>query len=77
MQAMAERQAARVAAACRLIENAAAMPALQQLAAHAGLSAYHFHRVFKAVTGLTPKAYAAAHRARAVRDKLSAVRQRH
>ena len=28
----------------------------------AGLSPYHFHRVFRAVTGLTPRAYAAAHR---------------
>jgi AraC family transcriptional regulator of adaptative response/methylated-DNA-[protein]-cysteine methyltransferase len=34
------------------------------------LSAYHLHRIFKAVTGLTPKAYAAAHRAQRVRDEL-------
>jgi AraC family transcriptional regulator of adaptative response/methylated-DNA-[protein]-cysteine methyltransferase len=31
---------------------------------------YHFHRVFKAVTGLTPKTYAAAHRAKRVRKEL-------
>ena len=37
----------------------------------AGMSRYHFHRVFKAVTGLTPKAYAAAHRARRVREELA------
>jgi AraC family transcriptional regulator of adaptative response/methylated-DNA-[protein]-cysteine methyltransferase len=43
---------------------------LHDLAGKAGLSAYHFHRVFKAVTGLTPKAYAAAHRARRVRNEL-------
>src|SRR5690606_1774627 len=30
-----------------------------------------FHRVFKATTGLTPKAYAAAHRARRVRSELA------
>ena len=34
-----------------------------------GLSPYHFHRVFKAVTGVTPKAYAAAHRAERVRER--------
>ena len=39
------------------------MPSLAELARTAGLSAYHFHRVFKAATGVTPKAYAAAHRA--------------
>ena len=43
---------------------------LDALAQHAGWSAYHLHRVFKQVTGLTPKAYAAAHRARRVREAL-------
>ena len=46
-------------------------PASRQLANRAGLSAYHLHRVFKAVTGLTPKAYAAAHRAKRVRSELA------
>lgn len=59
---LAERQAATVAGLCRLIENAAAPPTLQQLAEHAGLSTYHVHRMFKAVSGLTPKAYANAQR---------------
>ena len=45
-------------------------PASTELARHAGLSRYHFHRVFKAITGLTPKAYAAAHRAKRVRAEL-------
>ena len=36
----------------------------------AGLSPFHFHRVFKSVTGLTPKGYALAHRSRKVRDGL-------
>ena len=44
--------------------------ASRTLARRAGLSTYHFHRVFKAATGLTPKAYADAHRARRVRDEL-------
>ena len=43
---------------------------LAELAASAGLSPYHFHRVFKAITGVTPKAYAAETRARRAADKL-------
>jgi AraC family transcriptional regulator of adaptative response/methylated-DNA-[protein]-cysteine methyltransferase len=34
------------------------------------MSRFHFHRVFKSVTGVTPKAYAAAHRARRMREEL-------
>lgn len=64
------RHAAMVAEACRLIEQAEEAPDLKSLASTAGISPWHFHRVFKAVTGLTPKAYAAAHRARRVRDEL-------
>jgi AraC family transcriptional regulator of adaptative response/methylated-DNA-[protein]-cysteine methyltransferase len=66
----AEQQAALVAQACRAIETAEEMPRLDALAESAGLSPYHFHRVFKAVTGLTPRAYAAAHRHQRVRDEL-------
>ncbi len=57
---------AKIAQACRLIETAEATPSLDELAAHAGLSPYHFHRVFKAATGVTPKAYAVAHRRKRV-----------
>src|SRR5512134_2931545 len=42
---LAEQHAARVAGVCRLIENAEPVPSLQELAVHAGLSAYHLHRV--------------------------------
>jgi AraC family transcriptional regulator of adaptative response/methylated-DNA-[protein]-cysteine methyltransferase len=59
-----------VARICRGIEASEDMPRLEQLARQAGLSPFHFHRVFKAVTGLTPKAYATAHRARRAREKL-------
>ena len=52
---LAEQHAARVAGLCRLIENAEEVQSLKELANHAGLSAYHLHRVFKAVTGLTPQ----------------------
>ena len=41
---------------------------LDALADEVGLSPLHFHRLFKAATGLTPRAYAAAQRAKRVRD---------
>jgi len=64
------RRAVQVADLCRLIENAEQMPILEELALHAGMSPYHLHRVFKASTGLTPKEYAAAQRAKRVRAEL-------
>jgi AraC family transcriptional regulator, regulatory protein of adaptative response / methylated-DNA-[protein]-cysteine methyltransferase len=67
---LAERQAAQVAELCRLIERSEQVPTLDELASHAGLSAFHVHRMFKAVTGVTPRAYATAHRARRVRGEL-------
>jgi AraC family transcriptional regulator, regulatory protein of adaptative response / methylated-DNA-[protein]-cysteine methyltransferase len=69
--AAAERTAL-VAQACRLIESAETPPSLDGLAASAGMSSFHFHRVFKAETGLTPKAYASAFRARRLRQELNA-----
>ncbi|RNF83712.1 bifunctional DNA-binding transcriptional regulator/O6-methylguanine-DNA methyltransferase Ada [Montanilutibacter psychrotolerans] len=68
--AVAAQHAAVVAAACRHIEAADATPSLAELAQRAAMSPYHFHRVFKAATGVTPKAYASAHRARQMRDRL-------
>jgi AraC family transcriptional regulator of adaptative response/methylated-DNA-[protein]-cysteine methyltransferase len=67
----AQRDAAMVREACRLIETAEEAPKLDKLAASFGLSPFHFHRRFKAVTGLTPKAWGAAHRARKVRVALA------
>ena len=68
--AVAAQHATVVAGACRRIESAEALPTLSELAGDAGLSPYHFHRVFKSVTGLTPKRYADAHRAKKVRHRL-------
>ena len=68
---IAQLHAAKVSEICRVIEAAAGMPTLAALAKRAGLSPYHFHRVFKAVTGVTPKAYAAAHRTKRVRNELN------
>lgn len=60
---MAEQQTTLITQLCRFIEKAEQTPNLHELAEHAGLSTYHLHRIFKTVTGVTPKAYAAAHRA--------------
>jgi AraC family transcriptional regulator of adaptative response/methylated-DNA-[protein]-cysteine methyltransferase len=65
-----ERDAALIARACSLIEKSDEPLRLATLAAASGLSPFHFHRLFKAATGLTPKAYADAHRADRVRKAL-------
>ncbi len=67
---LAERHAALVVEACRAIDAAEDAPELGALAAAASMSRFHFHRVFKHVTGLTPRAYAAARRAERVRRAL-------
>ena len=63
--------AAIVAKACRLIEKSKEAPSLTDLAGAIGLSQSHFHRLFKATMGLTPKDYAIAHRAARVREGLA------
>lgn len=60
---LAERHAEVVARACRLIDQSEEEPKLDQLAEACGMSRFHLHRIFKAHTGITPKAYAAAQRA--------------
>ncbi len=67
---LAEEHRDKIVAACRLIETADETPNLDALAEWVGLSRYHFHRLFKAVTGVTPKAYADAHRSNKMRDQL-------
>ncbi len=69
--AVAHRHAAIVAGACRRIAAAGQVPSLESLASDAGLSPFHFHRIFKAITGVTPRAYAEAHRAGRVRAELA------
>lgn len=67
---LAEQHAVKVAQACRLIEESESAPSLKELAKNAEMSTHHFHRVFKAVAGLTPREYALARRAKRVRDEL-------
>jgi AraC family transcriptional regulator of adaptative response/methylated-DNA-[protein]-cysteine methyltransferase len=68
--ASAALRAALVAEACRLIESEETEPSLDELADKAGMSAFHFHRIFKAETGLTPKEYAVTTRAKRLREQL-------
>ena len=66
-----ERRARAIEAACRMIENSDSAPKLEALAKASGMSRFHFHRLFRSITGVTPSAYAATHRAARVRTELS------
>ncbi|MEZ5904622.1 MAG: Ada metal-binding domain-containing protein [Geminicoccaceae bacterium] len=71
-----QTRALAIEAACRTIEAAETPPSLAALAAAAGLSPHYFHRTFREVTGVTPKAYAGQVRerraARALQDSAGA-----
>lgn len=67
---LSERNARKIAKACRMIETSEETPSLNRLAAQAGMSPSYFHRIFKSVTGLTPTEYAAARRSERVRASL-------
>jgi AraC family transcriptional regulator of adaptative response/methylated-DNA-[protein]-cysteine methyltransferase len=68
---LSESQVALIANVCRQIEEAESSLSLATLARGARMSPYHFHRVFKTITGLTPKQYGVAHRAGRVRSQLT------
>ena len=70
--ALAERHALLVAQACRLIDASEAEPNLDSLAQASAMSRFHFHRIFKAHTGITPKAYYVAGRAARLTQELAA-----
>lgn len=57
--------------ACRTLLSAEEEPGLSNLAAEAGLSAWHFQRVFKKHIGLSPKQYARAVRKQKLRESLN------
>ncbi|MFK3795719.1 bifunctional DNA-binding transcriptional regulator/O6-methylguanine-DNA methyltransferase Ada [Pseudomonas sp. NPDC088444] len=67
---LTEHYAALVEQACRQIASAEQPLGLNALADQAGMSPWHFHRVFKTVTGVTPKAWANEHRAHRIRARL-------
>lgn len=60
--------------ACRRIEASETPPDLATLAAEAGLSPWHFQRVFKAAMGLSPKRYALARREQDFGQRLAGAR---
>ncbi len=64
------RNQALVERICRRIEQAEESPSLAMLAEAAGMSPFTLQRTFKAVVGVTPKAYASAQRAKRLRDGL-------
>lgn len=71
---LTERQRRKIVAACRVIEQALEcaepVPGLGELAGRIGVSRYHFHRLFREHTGLTPREYAAARREQRLREAL-------
>jgi AraC family transcriptional regulator, regulatory protein of adaptative response / methylated-DNA-[protein]-cysteine methyltransferase len=68
----ASRHLAAVEKACALLQNSEAMPSLAELADAAGISRFHFHRVFKQITGTTPRDYARTHRLGQFGERLAA-----
>ena len=68
---LAQQHAVTISELCDFIEKAERKPTLNELSTRSGMSSYHLHRVFKRITGLTPKAYANATRAKRIRQELS------
>ncbi|WP_024638655.1 bifunctional DNA-binding transcriptional regulator/O6-methylguanine-DNA methyltransferase Ada [Pseudomonas syringae] len=69
--ALQRKHAEVVAQACRLIDAADSMLNLTALAEQVGISGFHFHRIFKRLTGLTPRAYSVASLRSRVKVQLS------
>ncbi len=65
------RQRERIIEACRLLERSETPLTLEKLARQVAMSPYHFHRLFKAMVGLTPRAWQQARRASKVREALA------
>lgn len=61
----------RITQACRILETSSEPMVLAELAAQVAMSPFHFHRLFKQVTGLTPHAWQKALRAKRLREQLT------
>ncbi|HEX2943932.1 MAG TPA: Ada metal-binding domain-containing protein, partial [Rhodopila sp.] len=57
--------------ACAFIEASETIPSLEALANRAGYSRFHFLRLFRDHTGLTPRSYAEGVRARRLHARLA------
>lgn len=69
--ALAAQHALTMAKACRVLKDSSELPDLNELAAASAMSRFHFQRVFKSVTGVTPRAYFVQNRSEKVREELS------
>jgi AraC family transcriptional regulator of adaptative response/methylated-DNA-[protein]-cysteine methyltransferase len=58
-EAFGRRHADTIAKATKLIRESESMPALAQLAKSAGMSTFHFHRLFRRTVGITPRQFRA------------------
>jgi AraC family transcriptional regulator, regulatory protein of adaptative response / methylated-DNA-[protein]-cysteine methyltransferase len=68
----AARHVAAIEKACALLRTSETVPSLGELADAACISRFHFHRVFKQITGVTPRDYARSHRLGRLGEKLDA-----
>jgi len=68
----ASRHLAAIERACALLRTSETVPSLGELADAACISRFHFHRVFKQITGVTPRDYARSHRLDRLGEKLDA-----
>jgi len=68
----ASRHLAAIEKACALLRTSETIPSLGELADAACISRFHFHRVFKQITGVTPRDYARSHRLGRLGEKLDA-----
>lgn len=66
-----QQRVERIRKACELMEAREETMTLEALASEMAMSPYHFHRLFKSVTGLTPKAWQTARRNQRLRDALT------
>ena len=64
--------AAAIEAACAMIEASESIPSLASLAGRAGYARHHFLRLFREITGVTPRSYAESVRARRLQASLAA-----
>lgn len=68
--ALAIQHASIITELCRFIETTEHIPSLAELSTRSGISPHHLHRIFKKITGLTPRAYSNAHRIRRIHQGL-------
>lgn len=67
-----DKDRALVTQICAHIDAAEKPPRLRDLAANAGISASHLHRLFKSSLGITPKEYASTRRLQRLKQRLKA-----